>query len=397
MKKYIFFAWALMALLATNASAQINLDDIEVVNIENQAVRDYMADKTYESNSNYGLTVINKYNKTAIYGKKLYWPNGKEVKWEPTSAPSEIAEIRITVSENMDFSNAATHNPDSKDATSFVIRNTIPNRIYYYKVEEIRNDGEVRYLTDGVFRTTGQVRMIQVRNCGNVRDLGGWPSQYGKPIKYGYLYRSAALERITPEGRHDFADNLNVGAELDLRSESRLKQSKLGSDKGLLVLPHNAGLAGLRDKKYVYAQDIRFLSEYLKQGKAVDWHCAIGCDRCGAVSFLLGGLIGMSEIDLCRDFELSTLSLSEKNLRPRSHISSMMKYIKNFGEPDNLAQCFYNYWLSLGVTKEELNYFIRTLVDVDDEQIAATLQLYEPDEAEEADDAEDDGDYDYER
>lgn len=388
MKKTILFAFALTALIATTAFAQTDIDDIEVINIENKAVQDYMADKTYETNSNYAQTVINKYNKTAIYGKKLYWPNGKEVRWEPSTSAANIAEIRITVSENVDFTDSVTHNPDSKDVSSFVIRNTIPNRIYYYKVEEILNSGEVRYRTDGVFRTIGQVRMIQVRNCGNVRDLGGWPTQYGKPVKYGYLYRSASLDRITPEGRHDFAGNLNVGAELDLRSESRLKQSRLGSDKGLLVLPHNAGLAGLRDKKYVYVKDLRFLSEYLKKGVAVDWHCAIGCDRCGAVSFLIEGLLGMSEIDLCRDFELSTLSLSEKNLRPRSHISSMMKYIKNFGEPDNLAQCFYNYWLSLGVDKEELNWFIRTILDVDDEQIAATLQLYEQNDTEETEDTE---------
>ena len=216
MKKNLILLFAVM--VAFQLWAQ---DTIEVVNIENRAVRDYMADaqRTYTQNDDYKVSVVTKYNNSDIYGKKLYWPNGKLVTWEPTVPPEEIKEILITVGEREDYKGAYTFNPDENDVSSYMIRNLLPNRLYYYKVEEIRVDGTVTQMAHGKFRTEGQVRMIQVRNNSNIRDLGGWPTQYGVPVRYGRLYRSGSLERTTRQGRHDFVDNLGVVAELDLRHD----------------------------------------------------------------------------------------------------------------------------------------------------------------------------------
>ena len=78
---------------------------IETINIENQAVSDYMLDaaQTYSSNPDYRVSVVTKYNNSDKYGKKLYWPRGKEVVWIPTTVADNIQEIRITVSENEDY------------------------------------------------------------------------------------------------------------------------------------------------------------------------------------------------------------------------------------------------------------------------------------------------------
>lgn len=346
-KRHILSSLLLLLSLATVAQ------DIEVVNIENPAVQAYMADDTYLYNSNYSTSVVNKYA-TSLYGQDLDLPQGKTVTWNSSTAPSDISRIVVTVSENPDFTDAATHYP-SREATSYIIRNMLPQRVYYYKVEEVLFSGRTNRVAAGVFRTVGQVRMIQVRNNNNVRDLGGWMTQYGMRIRYGLMYRSGSLDKITEEGRHDFADNLNVGAELDLRSESRLTQSKLGADKDFLLVPHEAGTKGVTQHNHVYPGDLAWIVDRLQEGKAVNWHCAIGCDRCGALSFLIEGLLGMSEVDLCRDFELSTFS---KRPRPRSHVLGMMKHIKTFGPEDDLATCFYNYWLSIGADEEDMNFLI---------------------------------------
>ncbi len=338
--------------------------DLEDVNIENKAVQDYMADAlaTYSSNSDYRVSVITKYNNSDIYGTKLYWPAGKEVKWTPSA--TDFAEVRISASEYRDFRNAFTYFPQSKEDSTYIIRNLLPGRIYYYKVEEISNDGRATRKASGVFRTTGQVRMIWVPNNANLRDIGGWNTCYGKPIKYGRLYRSGSLERITKEGRHAFVDNLGVVAELDLRNETRRTTSCLGDDKDYLRISHGMYKSGMTERSSVYPRDLRWIIARLDEGKSLDWHCAIGCDRCGTLSFLIEGLLGMSELDICRDYELSTLSLSSKNKRVRSPLKSMFKYIKQFGDEDNLAQCFYNYWISLGMKREELDHFIAVMVDV---------------------------------
>ena len=361
MKKNLILLFAVM--VAFQLWAQ---DTIEVVNIENRAVRDYMADaqRTYTQNDDYKVSVVTKYNNSDIYGKKLYWPNGKLVTWEPTVPPEEIKEILITVGEREDYKGAYTVNPDENDVSSYMIRNLLPNRLYYYKVEEIRVDGTVTQMAHGKFRTEGQVRMIQVRNNSNIRDLGGWPTQYGVPVKYGRLYRSGSLERTTRQGRHDFVDNLGVVAELDLRHEVKRTTSCLGEDKDYLRISHGMYLSGIKEKNDVYVTDLRWVIMRLHEGKNVDWHCAIGCDRCGTLSFLVEGLLGLSELDLCRDYELSTFSLSRKNKRVRSPLKSMLNHIRTFGPKDDLAKCFYNYWLSIGMEKRELDYFLHIMLGV---------------------------------
>lgn len=361
MKKNLILLFAVM--VAFQLWAQ---DTIEVVNIENRAVRDYMADaqRTYTQNDDYKVSVVTKYNNSDIYGKKLYWPNGKLVTWEPTVPPEEIKEILITVGEREDYKGAYTFNPDENDVSSYMIRNLLPNRLYYYKVEEIRVDGTVTQMAHGKFRTEGQVRMIQVRNNSNIRDLGGWPTQYGVPVKYGRLYRSGSLERTTRQGRHDFVDNLGVVAELDLRHEVKRTTSCLGEDKDYLRISHGMYLSGIKEKNDVYVTDLRWVIMRLHEGKNVDWHCAIGCDRCGTLSFLVEGLLGLSELDLCRDYELSTFSLSRKNKRVRSPLKSMLNHIRTFGPKDDLAKCFYNYWLSIGMEKRELDYFLHIMLGV---------------------------------
>lgn len=362
MKKVSSLLIALM--IAFSILAQ---DEIEVVNIENQAVQDYMRDalRTYTADNDYRTSVITKYNNSSVYGKKLYWPGGKLVSWTPSTEESNIKEIRITCSEHKDYRKAYTFNPDEKSASSYIIRNLLPDRIYYYKVEEFLNDGSINEMVNGVFRTVGRLRMIQVRNSSNMRDLGGWNTQYGFQVRYGRLFRSASLERTNANGRHDIVDNLKITCDLDLRHEVKRTSSPLGSNIDYLRLDHGAYLSGIKTRYDVYVKDLRWIIARLKEGKNVDWHCAIGCDRCGTLSFLIEGLLGLNEIDLCRDYELSTLSLGKNNKRVRSPLRDMINFIKTFGENDTrLAQCFYNYWAIIGMDTEELEYFLNTMLDI---------------------------------
>ena len=340
-------------------------DYIEVVNIENPVVQAYLADSTYYFDTNYKNSISSKYgSRTLDYDTD--WPQGKVVKWSSSTPAELISEVRISVSENANYKDCATHNPSKLTASSFTIRNTIPGCMYYYKVEEILNDGDINLLTEGAFRTTGQLRMIQVRGSHNVRDLGGWPTQYGVPIKYGRLYRSGNLDKMNSFGYHDFVENLNVGAELDLRSESKLVHSRLGEDKDLLISGNSSYMVGLTKSTSSFAKDLQWIVARLREGKNVDWHCAIGCDRCGTLSFLIEGLLGVGEIDLCRDYELSTFS---KHERTRDHLNSMIKHIQTFGPADDLALCFYNYWLNIGLTQEDLNFFLHEMLGIDPSKI----------------------------
>ena len=374
MRKSFFLIVLIIAFqaVAQRTSVTTNNDTIETINIENPAVQDYMKDakKTYSKDSNYQVSVITKYNFPTKYpqftkdGSKLYWPQGKKVEWTPSTIPANIKEILITVSENSNYSKPYTFYPNNKKTNSYVIRNLLPNRTYYYKVEEILNDKTVNQTASGVFKTKGQVRMIQVRGCSNVRDLGGWETQYGPRVKYGKMFRSGNLDHITSTGIHDFCDNLNVKAELDLRKEAsgRRTKSPMGEDKKYICIPHGGYLGAIKKRTSDYLQDLKWINDRLKENVSVDWHCAIGCDRCGTLTFLIEGLLGLSELDLCRDYELSTFIFSKGNKRARHSIESMISYIKSFGDPNDLKTCFYKYWLSIGANKKDLDYLIHQML-----------------------------------
>ena len=352
MKRILSFLTILFSLQVVLAQ-----DDIEVVNIENEAVQAYMQDSCYFLCENYDTSVVMLYADKELYGPKLDWPAGKELRWKRKAAVDEIEEIRITVGNRPDYRYAATHTTSSASAESYVIRNLFPRKTYYYKVEEVLSGSQANLLQEGVFRTIGQVRMISVEGASNVRDIGGWPTSFGCPIRYGLLYRSGNLDGVTERGIHDFVDNLGVGAELDLRGLERgergksLAASPLGEDVSYIQIPNDSYALSSQSDNYV--RDLRWILQQLRDGQSVDWHCAVGCDRCGTLSFLIEGLLGVSEADLCRDYELSCFR-GHKRYRSHQGFGKMMRYIKRIGPDDDLAQCFYNYWKASGMTDEEL-------------------------------------------
>lgn len=336
------------------------IPSIEMVNIENPAVAAYMADSTYFFVSDYDSSIVMKYATPEFYSKRRDIPNGKVVTWTPSDSTYEIAEIRITVSENDVFVGGYTYNPKSLDVSSYTIYNLLPSKYYYYKVEEILSDSSVIEKTRGEFRTVGQVRMINVDGCRNVRDFGGWKTQFGTRIRYGKLFRSGNLDDVTPWGINDFKNNLNVTAELDLRGVKQYN-STLGPDVKFISYNNGYYYGGLSKYGSIYLKDFNWIIARMREGRSVDWHCQIGCDRCGTFSFLIGGLLGMTEIDLCRDYEMSSFA---DHVRPRSFdgedsgtFASLIPYIKFFGPEDDLAQCFYNYFVNIGVKPEDIEYF----------------------------------------
>ena len=366
--KKIFLLFTL--LIATRMWAQ---QDLEVINIEHPALQAYMADSTYYYNDDIDVSVITKYADKNRYGTNLDRPQGKTITWTPEASVSDIKEIRITLSEHKDMSNAIICNTVENDVSSYTISNLFPNRTYYYKAEEFRYDGSVKLLTQGAFRTIGQVRMMRVEGAHNVRDIGGWPTQFGVPIKYGILYRSGHMDKVSPAGYHEFVENMGVTAELDLRgllrNEPHLKHSMLGDTVQFMRIPADSYALG--SQREVYARCLNWIIARMKEGRSVNWHCGVGCDRCGTLSFLIEGVLGVSEVDLCRDYELSCFRGYK---RPRSHVGfrKVLPFIKKQGPEDDLAQCFYNYWVDCGVSKENLEYLRETMLDMGKNPIPST-------------------------
>lgn len=366
MKRLFLCFVALFGLFLQVAYAQdpsaldaLRSEGFDIVNIENDGVRRYLDDTSYDN-----PTTLAKYNISCVanyargFGSR---PSGYRVSWTNRVPPEMIDDVVIKVCEDEKFKHGVrTYYPDS-DSTSYVICNMKPGAKYYYRVVEVRKDGARKIIHKGKFFTTGRVRMLRVDGMYNVRDFGGWPTSNGKKTRFGRVFRGNRPEGITSIGKHDFVRNERITADLDLRG-TNLGVSPLGPiDKVEYYVTSNQRYKlALTSSTRALATDLHVIADVLSRGGSVFIHCNHGVNRCGTLSFLLGGIIGLSEADLCRDYELSAFAY--RGVCRTGSYASMLDVIRLHGDAgDNLTECFHNYCRSIGVSDEDLKVICREM------------------------------------
>lgn len=215
---------------------------------------------------------------------------------------------------------------DVTGLNKFPLYNLIPGTTYYYKVTHVMADGSLVEAKSGNF-TTASVpwRLLYIDGTQNVRDLGGWMGLNGKKIKYGRIIRGAALSDssspdliVTGKGRLALADlkiqaELNLGAidtETSIAANCAYKKIGYGNYADAVVT------ASARAQfKEALEWIVACLGGTLNQSglpqveRNIYMHCQGGCDRTGTLAFLLLGLLGVSESDLAKEYELSSFSV----------------------------------------------------------------------------------------
>ena len=247
--------------------------------------------------------------------------------------------------------------------------NLVPGNVYYFRVEA---GGEV--LTKGQFAVQGPVRMIYAPSINNIRDIGGWPVQDGKIVRYGLIYRGGEANGLHPsvaEDRQTLID-LGVGAEIDLRKDNNYDSGNGQVGKCAFGFPsadyffkeggYDCKLEHMSNaqSKARYKQWFPFILNHIKEGKAVYYHCVWGADRTGLVSVLLEGLLGLTQEQMNLEYELTSLSFA--GLRPKSGYADgdhqkLIEYVKAL-EGETLRDKFDTYWTKqVGITQEQIDEF----------------------------------------
>src|SRR5450432_574651 len=67
-------------------------------------------------------------------------------------------------------------------------------------------------------------REIKLHGVVNFRDIGGYPTKDGKHVKWGKIYRSAELSRLTPGGL-DTLSQLSIAYIADFRGPYEIKMA----------------------------------------------------------------------------------------------------------------------------------------------------------------------------
>ena len=142
----------------------------------------------------------------------------------------------------------------------------------------------------------------------NVRDLGGWPCD-GGTIKYGLLFRGG---KLATADRTVLVGELGIQHDLDLRGregggsedEPDMTESPLGSDVWYTRTQQYAWYA--LTPVSTWQAYLRCVFDAVTHREPVYFHCTAGADRTGTLACVLEGLLGMSQSDIDKDYELTT-------------------------------------------------------------------------------------------
>lgn len=305
--------------------------------IENAGVRSFLESVDYSNDPDYTKSEVSKYS-------------GSDTP-QPVSLSWDGAASSIWISTSPDLSNYRTISVSSSPAKVY---NLIPGVRYFYSV--VSKDGTV--VKESCVIPKGPMRMIY-GIAKNIRDLGGWQAG-NRTIRYGKLYRGARVDDIQsdPSGKAIMLDDLGISIDLDLRGLPPGTQGGSGemnpwkstdpieyvniqlwnyfvASVNQYQIPSIA--EGVSADQYQYA--IRQIIGWLREGKVVYFHCHGGSDRTGTLAFLIEGLLGVSESDLSKDFELTYYSGSSRKRNGSTgwFYKPMVNYIRSFA-PEKTIQ-----------------------------------------------------------
>jgi protein tyrosine/serine phosphatase len=170
-------------------------------------------------------------------------------------------------------------------------------------------------------------RVIALEGCLNFRDLGGYPTEAGRTVRWRHVYRSDALHLLTAADVARVRDELGVQTVIDLRSTAELESDGrgrlAGESLGFLHLPLFDGVVTaeaparamtLADRYVLLAAQARariarIVTTLAEADGAVVYHCAAGKDRTGVVSAVVLGLLGVRDEIIVADYAASQANL----------------------------------------------------------------------------------------
>ena len=165
---------------------------------------------------------------------------------------------------------------------------------------------------------------LDIEGCFNIRDAGGWPTEDGRRMRTGVLYRADDPVRLTDEGRRRIAE-LGLRAVIDLRQQAQFDRGyAFGDDAITHHIPTVDRVIDVENPpRFEQAADIVQLyedmvvrggpqivravdtvAEYIADGPVLV-HCVAGKDRTGLVVALIQAALGVPRESIIAEYALS--------------------------------------------------------------------------------------------
>ena len=254
------------------------------------------------------------------------------------------------------------------------IGKTIDDKTFYNLVPGVMHPFAVGKRA-GTLKPLDFLRYIQT-NTWNVRDLGGWSCD-GGTVKYGLLFRGG--EPSTAD-YNVLVGELGIKYDLNLRgsSEATWTKSPLGDDV-YFVKADAYNWYSLANTD-AWRINLRCVFDAVVHGEPVYFHCAAGADRTGTLACVLEGLLGMSQSDIDKDYELTTFysgSDTDANARRRNEDEwkGLIAEI-NAKSGNTFRDKCVTFTAELGFTSAEINAYRKAMIDGSPETVTPSISAF---------------------
>ena len=292
-----------------------------------EAVRNYLDNVTYDPND-YSVSYVSQYVETTIRDTK---PLGKTV-----------------------------------DGVTYY--NEVPNALTPFSSTN----------TAGTLQPLDQVRWLNTTTI-NCRDLGGWACD-GGTVKYGMLVRGGEPESID---KTLMVNTVGIKHELQLRGKEEAPQTYSLWDIDYTCTDGYVWMA--LTNTTAWKQIFRCVFDNVSRNKPVYFHCHAGADRTGTVAVMLEAILGMSQSDIDKDYELTnfhtgTGTSTVARLRNEDEYKNYISAIKSVPLEGGLTDSFRNravsFCLSIGFTIDEINAFRTAMINGNPTAITVSMDNY---------------------
>lgn len=226
----------------------------------------------------------------------------------------------------------------------------------------------------GTLKPLDFLRWIKTRESSaeawNVRDLGGWACD-GGTVKYGLLIRGG---KLSAADRAVLVGEMGIQHDLDLRGregggsgdEPEMTESPLGNDVWYTRTQQYAWYT--LTPVATWQTYLRCVIDAVTHREPVYFHCTAGADRTGTLACMLEGLLGLSQSDIDKDYELTTFysgSGSDATARRRneSDWKGLINAINAVSGETFRDKCVHFAVGTCGMTMADINAFRAAMID----------------------------------
>ncbi len=245
----------------------------------------------------------------------------------------------------------------------------------------VNASGEI--VQNGIIKPTGAERMICIPNVDNVRDLGGWACD-GGIVKYGMLFRGGEVyNHLTDDSKQMCLDFLGIEKELNLVFTTDLggrTVSGFGNTVDMLHVDMTWNALSWQKENGNIKAIFDPLFDFIIADKPTYFHCSAGADRTGVVALICEAVLGVSQSDMDKDYELTcfyTGADTDENARRRNETiwTREIDYINTFSG-DTFRDRTVNLLLQCGITIDKINAFRAACIDGTPETLTASVSTF---------------------